>query len=239
MSVIMSKIFTLPSNNISVSNIEVGSSVYLNVDGVKTEFLVVHQGNPNSSLYDASCDGTWLLMKDIYEKRVWRDSTSDADRNSYKVSDIHAYLNDTFLNLFDNDIKAQIMPVKIPYVNGTGSGGSIASGSNGLSTQIFLLSGYEVGWTQSTDQYFPIDGVCLDYFRGTSSYDSKRVAYMNGAVTTWWLRSPYTQGIGSVWNVGNIGATGIQGCYNSLGIRPAFILDSSAKIDSDTFEIVG
>ena len=37
-----------------------GNTPYLNVGGVRKEFLVVHQGLP-SSLYDASCDGTWLL----------------------------------------------------------------------------------------------------------------------------------------------------------------------------------
>ena len=36
-----------------------GSIVKLNVGGVATEFLVVHQGLPGP-MYDASCDGTWL-----------------------------------------------------------------------------------------------------------------------------------------------------------------------------------
>ena len=43
--------------------LDIGSSVFLNVDGVPVEFLVVHQGLP-SSIYDTSCDGTWFLMKD-------------------------------------------------------------------------------------------------------------------------------------------------------------------------------
>ena len=51
--------------NKAISTLAVGSSVYLNVGGVRKEFLVVHQGKP-SSLYDSSCNGTWLLMKDIY-----------------------------------------------------------------------------------------------------------------------------------------------------------------------------
>jgi hypothetical protein len=90
--VIMSKIFTLPSNNISVSNIEVGSSVYLNVDGVKTEFLVVHQGNPNSSIYDASCDGTWLLMKNIYENHIKDNLKKNIIEDTVKyVEQLHSY----------------------------------------------------------------------------------------------------------------------------------------------------
>lgn len=50
------------------SSLAVGSSVYCNVNGTKTEFIIVHQSKP-SSLYDDSCNGTWLLMKDIYEDR--------------------------------------------------------------------------------------------------------------------------------------------------------------------------
>ena len=46
-----------------LANKEVGSIVKLNVNGAVTEFLVVHQGLP-SDIYDASCNGTWLLMKD-------------------------------------------------------------------------------------------------------------------------------------------------------------------------------
>ena len=78
-------------NGFTSENIEVGSSVFANVNGVRTEFLVVHQGLP-SSMYDASCDGTWLLMKDIYVERAWHSSNS----NSYKASTINTYLNDTF-----------------------------------------------------------------------------------------------------------------------------------------------
>ncbi len=110
-----------------LGSMSVGSTVKLNLGGTPKDFLVVHQGLP-SSMYDSSCNGTWLLLKDIYSNRTW-----DSSNNDYKNSDIHSYLNSTFLNLFDDDIKNAIKQVKIPYQNGTGSGGSVASGSNGLS----------------------------------------------------------------------------------------------------------
>lgn len=209
----------------TLGSMSVGSTVKLNVNGTARDFIIVHQGKP-SSLYDSSCDGTWLLMKDIYETKAW-----DSSDNDYKNSDMHAYLNGTFLNLFDSDIKAAIKQAKIPYQNGTGSGGSIASGSSGLLAKIFLLSGYEVGWT-STNTYFPADGACLSYFSGTSATDSKRIANLNGSATYWWLRSPYTYNTRHVWNVCSNG-----GCdYNydlSFGVRPALILDSSLSVSSD------
>lgn len=50
-----------------ISALAVGSSVFCNVNGVKTEFVVVHQGKP-SDMYDDSCNGAWLLMKDVSVK---------------------------------------------------------------------------------------------------------------------------------------------------------------------------
>lgn len=213
--------------SVALSTKAVGSTVKLNVNGAAKEFIVVHQGKP-SSLYDDSCNGTWLLMKDIYEKRQWHSSNS----NSYKASTIHTYLNGTFLNLFDADIKAQIKTVKIPYVNGTGSS-AVASGSSGLSAQIFLLSGYEVGWTQSTSSYFPIDGACLSYFSGTATTDSKRIGYLDGTATYWWLRSPGTNGTGGACFVLTNGYYGDDYCSGSYGIRPALVLPSTLLVSDD------
>ena len=144
--------------NVKLGTKAVGSIVKIKVNGASKDFIVVQQGNPNTGTYDASCDGTWLLMKDIYTTSTF------GNNNSYKDSSIHTYLNGTFYNLIDSNIRAAIKQVKIPYHNGTGSGGSLATGSNGLSTKVFLLSGYEVGWTTSDNGYFPKDGVRLAYF---------------------------------------------------------------------------
>ena len=205
----------------------VGSSVYLKVNGVNTEFLVVHQGKP-SSLYDDSCNGTWLLMKDIYKTMAW-----DSSNNDYKNSDVHSYLNGTFLGLLETDIQNAIKQVKIPYRNGTGSGGTTASGANGLSTKIFLLSGYEVGWTTSDSQYFPVDGAKLDYFTASSSGNSKRIANLNGTAAYWWLRSPYTLSTSSVWYVNSNGDYSNWSYDDTIGVRPALVLDSLLSVSDD------
>lgn len=210
-----------------LSSLSVGSTVKLKVNGTARDFIVVHQGKP-SSLYDNSCNGTWVLMKDVYETRTW-----DGSDNDYKNSDIKAYLNSTFYNLFDANAKKAIKTVKIPYHNGTGNSGSIASGSNGLSCNVFLLSGYEVGWTTSTNSYFPVDGACLSYFSGTSATDSKRIGYLNGSATHWWLRSPRTSNSYYVWYVYTNGNCGNNYYYYALGVRPALVLDSSLSVSSD------
>ena len=46
--------------NVLLSTKAVGSTVKLTVNGKAREFIVVHQGKP-SSVYDESCNGTWLL----------------------------------------------------------------------------------------------------------------------------------------------------------------------------------
>lgn len=212
-----------------LGSMSVGSTVKLNLGGTPKDFLVVHQGLP-SSMYDSSCNGTWLLLKDIYANRTW-----DSSNNDYKNSDIHSYLNSTFLNLFDDDIKNAIKQVKIPYQNGTGSGGSVASGANGLSCKIFLLSGYEVGWTTSDNSYFPRDGAKLSYFSSgtSSSANNKRIAKLNGSAASWWLRSPHTLYTDGVWYVVSNGSCSGWGYNYSYGVRPALVLDSSLSVSDD------
>lgn len=214
---------------VALSTKAVGSTVKLKVNGTAREFLIVHQGRP-STLYDSSCDGTWLLMKDIYENRQWHSSNS----NSYKASTIHTYLNGTFLNLFDADIREVIKQVKIPYVNGTGNS-AVASGSSGLSCKIFLLSGREVGFSTSDNQYFPNDGAKLSYFEsGTgSSALNKRIAKLNGSATYWWLRSPYTYYTNRAWLVFSNGYCNSNDCSFSYGVRPALVLPSNLLVSDD------
>lgn len=212
-----------------LGSMSVGSTVKLKLGGTARDFLVVHQGLP-SSMYDSSCNGTWLLLKDIYTTRAW-----DSSNNDYKNSDIRSYLNGTFLNLFDNDIKNAIKQVKIPYQNGTGSGGSVASGANGLSCKIFLLSGYEVGFSTSDNSYFPRDGAKLSYFSsGTgSAANNKRIANYNGSATNWWLRSPITGNTRHVWSVYSVGYYVNWSYDNTYGVRPALVLDSSLSVSDD------
>lgn len=224
----------LSSAGTKIETLNVGQSVYANVGGVRKKFIVVHQGLP-SSLYDASCDGTWLLMKDIYDNRQWNSRNS----NAYETSDINTYLNGPFFNLFDSNIQGIIKQVKIPYRKNGGSGDADQSGANGLSAKIFLLSGYEVGWTTSNHERFPQDGTKLSYFEsgtGTSA-NKKRTAYLNGSAAIWWLRSPSIGYTDRVWRIGAGGRYDYNNVFSSFGIRPALILPSDALVN-DEFELI-
>ena len=206
----------------------VGSVVKIKVNGTLRNFIVVHQGKP-SSIYDASCDGTWLLMEDIYETRQWHSSNV----NDYANSTIHSYLNSTFLNLIDANIRAQIKQAKIPYRPGSGTSQSVNSGANGLSAKIFLLSDREVGYTQSNvNQYIVNDGAKLSYFQDGNG-TTEKIAKLNGSATLWWLRSPYTYGSASAWIVGSDGGAYVNYCTSTYGVRPALILPSTLLVSDD------
>ena len=214
---------------VTLSSKAIGSTIKLKVNGSAKDFIVVHQGKP-SSVYDDSCNGTWLLMKDIYENRQWHSSNT----NDYANSTIHSYLNSTFLNLFESNIKNAIKQVKLPYRKGSGTSTTVTSGSNGLSAKIFLLSATETSFNFSS--YMPSgEGAELAYFKGCAdnSSDSKRVAYLNGSAAVWWLRSPYCNLFFSALCVNSNGDWGNGHCSNSYGIRPALILPSTLLVSDD------
>ena len=52
--------------NVKLGTKAVGSIVKIKVNGASKDFIVVQQGNPNTSTYDSSCAGTWLLMTVSY-----------------------------------------------------------------------------------------------------------------------------------------------------------------------------
>ena len=162
----------VPVTGILAQDIAVGSTVKLMEGGAAVEYLVVNQGIPsNSNLYDASCDGTWLLRKYIHSERQWNTSNV----NKYESSAINTWLNGEFFNALGSVEQAAIKQVKIPYRAGGGSGGTDQSGANGLSCKVFLLSCYELGWTTSNSSMYPVDGAKLDYFIAGSAGKSLRI----------------------------------------------------------------
>lgn len=219
-----------------LGNVAVGTVLKLNEKGIPQNYIVVHQGLP-SSLYDSSCNGTWLLRQNILRNQTW-----GRDNNTYASSIIQNELYDIANNVIDSDIGAKIKTIKIPYCVGNGSS-QVNSGANGLSCKAFLLSGYEVGWTNSTSSYFPVDGAKLSYFEaGTgSSANNKRIAKLDGTAASWWLRSPYPIGTDRVFVVTSNGVDSGSYTIYSSGVRPAMVMptdlivDDSGNITANTY----
>ena len=203
-----------------------GSIVKLRENGALVDFIVANQGKPASGNYDDSCNGTWLVRKDIHSNRTW-----DSSNNDYANSDVHSWLNNTYLNLLDADIKAAVKRVKIPYRKGSGTSTSVTSGANGLSCKVFLLSMKEVGLSPS---YAPSEGATLSYF--SAGGNTARKANLNGSPAEWWSRSPncyngiYDYYACTVTSSGDSDGWRVTGSY---GVRPAFILPSDLSVSDD------
>ena len=229
---------TAPIAGILASDLAVGTVVKLMESGTAVEYLVVNQGIPeNSNLYDTSCNGTWLLRKDIHSNKAWDSNNA----NKYETSTINTWLNGDFFNGLGSVEQTTIKQVKIPYRKDGGEGGTDQSGANGLLCKMFLLGGYELGWTTSDNRYFPQDGAKLSYFEsgtGTSA-NNKRIANLNALATKWWLRSPRTVSTGDGFYILSDGSLNYGYVANSYGIRPALILPFTAKFDSTTLILKG
>lgn len=218
-----------PCAGVDVNTLPVGTIIKINENGAPVEYLIVNQGLP-SSMYDASCDGCWVLRKDIAEKMEFGPG------NDYKNSNIHSYLNGNWLTRYSAGVLSQIKQVKIPYMNGTGSDGSVASGANGLSCKSFLLGGYDLGWTSfEAGGTLPNDGVKLSYFDygEIGSANKKRIANYNGSADCWWLRDPTISNHNGIYCVEQDGSWKSWNWSSNYGVRPALVLDNTTLISQD------
>nr|DAM97934.1 MAG TPA: hypothetical protein [Caudoviricetes sp.] len=204
-----------------LGTLAVGSTVKIAVGGTDYDWLVVHQGLPGS-MYDASCNGVWLLMLGSYTSKSF-----DSAYNRYAESRIHSYLNGTFYNLIDAAIRSAINTVKIPYTYYTSDGASsgyVHSGSKGLSTKVFILSVSELDCSASDAN---VEGTRLAYFQ------------QNG-VSSWsgcWTRSSYYSRTDYIYSVTSRGVT--ETWYGSnYGVSPCMILPQEVLVD-DTGHIIG
>lgn len=194
----------------------VGQTVAIKESGTPIPYLVVHQGNPDAGLYDASCEGTWFLRQDINSMRIY--GVSQFYANSTMPSYLNPDIAGTPLSGLDEKIKNAMKTVKIPYHASTGG---IMSGANGLSCKAFILGANEYGFVAGF--YVPEDGEVLDYFKNDSSGGGNRIAYYEGEPTSHWTRSDRING-STVWAVMKMGQMSSLTISNSCGVRPAFIL---------------
>lgn len=226
------EIHTPPSTGILASDLAVGDIVKLTENGTPVEYIVVNQGIPTGgkSLYDSSCNGTWLLRKDCLAIQYWGSTIYFSD------SQVEPWLNDTFFGTLGSIEQATIKQVKIPYSTGYSAISNVASGANGLSCKIFFLSGVEMGGINSG---FPTDGAQLSYFErgeGTTAQTKRKASYGSYGVE-YYTRSTYV-GSGPSYIIyitpGGAVVFGSVESNNELNPRPALILPFTAKFDKDT-----
>ena len=206
-----------PSTGILAQALPVGSTVKLMENGTAVEYLVVNQGIPETAVYDASCDGTWLMRKDCPVLR----QIYDTEYNVYAGHIADTYLNGDFYNSLDSVAQSVIKQVKIPYVTGAGSNSVLQTGANGLPRKVFLPSGTELG---TSHYYIKVEGARLSYFPESTVATSQRVSNWNGSPVEWWTRSPRVSGSGNMWMIGQSGELSEAGVTNWKALRPTFVI---------------
>lgn len=194
-----------------LGNETLGTIVRLKENGVPQEFYVAKHGYPT--------DGngrTLLVRRYIYDTRQWHTSNV----NAYASCALDSWFNNTYYNLLDADIRAQIAAVAIPYTPGNGNN-SVTT----LSRKVFALSVTELGRTAS---WANVEGSAL------SIASTLQIAYnSSGSAVVQWTRSPRTNRASYACCLGSDGNVGDYGCTFAGGARPAFTLPSSLSVSDD------
>ena len=205
---------------VNLANVSVGQEVNLPYNGAMMPHIVVHIGNPNPSLYDASCDGVWLWRKGVTGTGVWNSTRNNNLPNSTIMTTMAGYVAN-----YASDVQAAIKTVKIPY--GVGNSTTVNSGANGLECKLFPLGAYEVGITTSDQPFIPVDGAKLDYF--LSGLTTEANALRAGEAR--WLRSPTTsENSTTAWLINANGSVGTNYPDVSYGLEPAFIMPTTFTV---------
>ena len=221
----------IPKAMVLASELPIGTIININENSTPIEYIVVNQGLPDEPyrMYDNSCTGTWLLRKDIYALSEFRD-----DNNNYaSASKLHDKLDELF-TLYDSDIQNIIKDVIIPYYRT--STDEFMDLYNGMDCKLFILSTTEMGYSERDYNGVPLDSGKLSYFISGMSTDAhnKRIASYNGIPTPYWTRTPYKHNTSSVFSIGEDGVAAFGGGSYEYGVRPVFIIDSSAMIEYNT-----
>ena len=196
----------------TLGNKSVGSIVKLKENGVLVDFYVAKHD------YENGLNGsgrTLVVRKDCYDTRQWHTSNV----NAYATSAIDTWLNSTYKNLLDADIRGVIGTTKIKYTPGNGN-----TTVGTLERAIFLLSVTELGKSAS---YANTEGTAL------SIASSLQIAYLNGSAVVQWTRSPYTGNTNNAYDLNTYGNVNNDHCNNTHGSRPAFTLPSTLSVSDD------
>ena len=199
----------------TLGNKAVGSIIRLKENGKLVSFYVAKHN------YENSLNGmgrTLVVRKDCYDNRKWHSSNV----NAYASSAIDSWLNSTYKNLLDANIRGVIGTTKIKYTPGNGNN-TVGT----LQRAIFLLSGTELGVSASG---FNVEGSALE------KADTLKIAYMNGSACIQWTRSPITGSVDHEYAVylytdGKV--YDYVECTHTFGSRPAFTLPSTLSVSDD------
>ena len=180
--------------------------VYIKEDGKYVPFLVIDNGYEKGS--------TLLLREEILAETKRMNEYS----SYYKDSEIDSYLNGSYYENLKG-IHSLIESTAVEIIKDEAIG-STGDGTENINRNVFLLSAYELGFDMEKE------GKRLGYF----SNPDNRICYLSGESVFWLLRTPNTWERSVVCCLLYDGALGSWNAYAKCGIRPAFCVDSLAKI---------
>ena len=196
----------------TLGNKAVGSIIQLKENGKLVSFYVAKHN------YENSLNGmgrTLVVRKDCYDSRQWHSSNV----NAYASSAIDSWLNSTYKNLLDADIRGVIGTTKIKYTPGNGNN-TVGT----LERAIFLLSATELNRSAS---WFNVEGTALEIA------SSLQIAYMNGSAVVQWTRSPDASNTDVAVCLFTDGNVNYNDCTSTYGSRPAFLIPSQYAVEAD------
>ena len=180
--------------------------VYIKEDGKYVPFLVIDNGYKEGS--------TLLLREEILTETKKMNEYS----SYYKDSEIDRFLNGSY---YENlkEIHSLIESTAVEIYSDASIGCSGDETEN-INRNIFLLSDKELSYG------YGIEGKALRYFRNPDN----RLSYLDGTPMGWLLRTPVTSYLSAVCEVSFDGKLSLGNSFGKHGIRPAFCVDSLAKI---------
>ena len=208
---------TIDLSTLTQTDAQNGKIINLPYKGAMTPHRVVHIGNPDSELYDSSCNGVWLLREDIVELGDWQVTNVNTGFPNSTI----ANAMDGYFNNYDISVQASIKSANIPYCVGGGSFDVTTT-----TKKIFPASMKELGYNTENlpGENLPEDGAPLQYF---ITHPDARAANFNGTPTNYWTRTPNDRFSFWVYYVHTGGNAGGDPAGNALGYRPLLIMDTA------------
>ena len=174
---------------VNLATAKVGQEINLPYNGKIIPHIVLHIGNPNPSLYDASCDGVWLMQKIAQLNTDW--ARGEGATNEFTKSSMASIVGGE-RNRYDKSVADAMKNVKIPYCVGGGSA-EIKTLADGYSCRTFLLGAYEAGYNTTDDPDLPIDGAHLQGMNRSMARNCWLRTVVTGTSTDVYYANGYTQ----------------------------------------------
>lgn len=192
----------------------VGESVWLTENGARTEYFVVQQGNPDSSIYkDAGASGTWIMRKELGESCTWGTVVA----------------NGFYLSRFPSEVQNAFVEVTLPRYWAD----SVLGGTTSKTAKIHIPGPTELDPTVTSQGGVLVEQAVLQYFAADSNID--RIGYYAGSPAEYWVydaqRSTTSVSLTYVKTDGSV-TVGGKGMSDLAHVRPMMILDPDTQFDA-------